>query len=160
MDVEGQPDSNPESFTQWVADNVDHNVATLDGFGTFHGMGMISLTTQSCPSATAAESVVCGKFSETPVKRLPRTTVDTIARAKAVKIHYFAPPNISALSKIHFQPVQKLCYPYTQAAVMNFDLLWHVGWYFRGESEPRPMWSGFMQNVMVGDLQMFISCQS
>jgi hypothetical protein len=29
-------------FTQYVADNIDHNVCTLDGSGTFHGMGMIS----------------------------------------------------------------------------------------------------------------------
>ena len=26
---------------QYVADNVDHNIATLDGHGTFHGMGII-----------------------------------------------------------------------------------------------------------------------
>ena len=29
------------NFTQLVADNVNHNVATLDGQGTFHGMGII-----------------------------------------------------------------------------------------------------------------------
>lgn len=33
------------AFTQWVADNVDHNISTLDGLGTFHGMGIISVTT-------------------------------------------------------------------------------------------------------------------
>lgn len=27
-------------FTQFEADNVDHNIATLDGRGTFHGMGI------------------------------------------------------------------------------------------------------------------------
>ena len=32
-------------FAQWSADNVDHNVRTLDGKGTLHGMGIvISLT--------------------------------------------------------------------------------------------------------------------
>ena len=30
------------SFAQYVADNFDHNVRTLDGHGTFHGMGIIS----------------------------------------------------------------------------------------------------------------------
>ena len=29
-------------FAQWVADNVDHNTATLDGKNTFHGMGIIA----------------------------------------------------------------------------------------------------------------------
>ena len=32
---------------QYVADNVDHNIATLDGHGTFHGMGIISIVTPS-----------------------------------------------------------------------------------------------------------------
>ena len=27
---------------QYVADNVDHNIRTLDGHNTFHGMGMIA----------------------------------------------------------------------------------------------------------------------
>ena len=32
-------------FAQWSTDNVDHNVRTLDGKGTLHGMGIvISLT--------------------------------------------------------------------------------------------------------------------
>ena len=34
-------------FLQFVADNVDHNVRTIDGHGTFHGMGMIATIT-SC----------------------------------------------------------------------------------------------------------------
>ena len=31
-----------ESSIQYVADNVDHNVCTIDGYGTFHGMGIIA----------------------------------------------------------------------------------------------------------------------
>jgi hypothetical protein len=31
-----------EPIMHFVADNVDHNVRTLDGLGTFHGMGIIS----------------------------------------------------------------------------------------------------------------------
>jgi len=38
-------DSYPQTFTQFAADNVDHNVATLDGKGTFHGMGIIAMST-------------------------------------------------------------------------------------------------------------------
>jgi hypothetical protein len=30
---------------QYIADNVDHNVATIDGTGTFHGMGIIAAVT-------------------------------------------------------------------------------------------------------------------
>ena len=38
------PDLNGE-FVQYAADNVDHNVRTLDGKDTFHGMGIISTVT-------------------------------------------------------------------------------------------------------------------
>ena len=38
------PDYNGE-FLQYVADNVDHNIRTLDGNDTFHGMGMIATVT-------------------------------------------------------------------------------------------------------------------
>ena len=33
------------SCIQYVADNVDHNICTLDGHGTFHGMGIIAAIT-------------------------------------------------------------------------------------------------------------------
>ena len=33
------------SCLQFLADNVDHNVKTLDGEGTFHGMGIIGAAT-------------------------------------------------------------------------------------------------------------------
>ena len=32
------------TFVQWSADNVDHNIVTLTGKGTFHGMGIISMS--------------------------------------------------------------------------------------------------------------------
>ena len=44
-------------FAQWVAGNVDHNTATLDGKNTWHGMGII------------AASIGNGSFS---CKRIPR----------------------------------------------------------------------------------------
>ena len=31
-------------FVQWVANNVDHNIRTLTGKGTFHGMEIIAIT--------------------------------------------------------------------------------------------------------------------
>ena len=37
--------NHPSQFIQYVADNVDHNIKTLDGNDTFHGMGMITAVT-------------------------------------------------------------------------------------------------------------------
>ena len=33
------------TFVQYVADNVEHNICTLDGHNIFHGMGMIAAVT-------------------------------------------------------------------------------------------------------------------
>lgn len=33
------------TFVQYIADNLDHNLRTLDGHGTFHGMDMIAAVT-------------------------------------------------------------------------------------------------------------------
>ena len=41
-------------FNQWVADKVDHNIATLTAKGTFHGMGMTLLFV--IPQARKAQS--------------------------------------------------------------------------------------------------------
>ena len=40
-----QSSAEEDNFTTFVADNVDHNVATLDDRGTFHGMGVIAVIT-------------------------------------------------------------------------------------------------------------------
>ena len=36
--------TNDNAFAQWPADNVDHNIITLTGKGTLHGMGIISMS--------------------------------------------------------------------------------------------------------------------
>ena len=37
-------------FFQYVGDNVDHDVATIDGMNTFHGMGLIEVSTPEFPA--------------------------------------------------------------------------------------------------------------
>ena len=39
------PNLVPGSFIQWVGDNIDHNINTIDGKDTFCGMGVIALST-------------------------------------------------------------------------------------------------------------------
>ena len=45
---------NNESFIQHIADNVDHNILTIDGLNTFHRMGIIAAVT---PRVTATKLV-------------------------------------------------------------------------------------------------------
>ncbi|KAL8574178.1 hypothetical protein ACOMHN_033653 [Nucella lapillus] len=60
---------------QYMADNVDHDTATLDGRGTFHGMGIIASVT---PGVKAA-------------RRVPRRDVSLkdIKAIGQIKIHFF-----------------------------------------------------------------------
>ena len=52
------------SFTQWSADNVDHNVRTIDGKGSLHGMGIVYSTTNkfSSSDSTNLPLVKCNKL--------------------------------------------------------------------------------------------------
>ena len=42
-----------EPFKQWSADNVDHNLRTLTGKGTFHGMGIVSMSSREAKTCKA-----------------------------------------------------------------------------------------------------------
>ena len=42
----------PGSFTQWIADNVDHNPMTIDGKGSLHAMGSLSHRNQQINKST------------------------------------------------------------------------------------------------------------
>ena len=63
------------AFVQWSADNVDHNIGTIDGKNTFHGMGMIAAVT---PNLLPPGKIVRKKQQATDLK--------TIASQKAVPI--------------------------------------------------------------------------
>lgn len=43
-DADDKPPIYSNSFTQWSGDNVDHNVNTLDGLGSLHGMCIIAMS--------------------------------------------------------------------------------------------------------------------
>ena len=73
------PQSYPDSFTQWSADNVDHNVVTLDGSNTFHGMGIISMSTPF-----NASHLERGSFLELPVQRISRVKSADLVRNKSI----------------------------------------------------------------------------
>jgi hypothetical protein len=69
------------TFTQWVADNVDHNTQTLDGHGTFHGMGLIAVTSSNCSKI---------EIPDTPVPRLKYRlrAADIIAKKRIDIVQY------------------------------------------------------------------------
>ena len=67
----------PDESVQFIADNVDHDVCTIDGNGTFHGMEMMATFN---PGSCA------------PSQLIPHTSVtaDEIRRISNVNMKYFA----------------------------------------------------------------------
>ena len=123
------PDISADNFLQYVADNVDHNICTIDGQNTFHGMGMIATITPAT-SCTAT---------------IPRITVsaEDIAAVGHVDINYFVSETEA------FQSMN-----YEQLTVMDtdhltrVDLLWNISLSIKSR---RPAWSGMMQMIHNGD---------
>ncbi|CAC5372574.1 unnamed protein product [Mytilus coruscus] len=67
------------SFIQFVADKVDHNVRTLDNNNTFHGMGIIA-------------GITPGTKRTAPIPRMSVSSDDINSIAK-VNIQYYKPQN-------------------------------------------------------------------
>ena len=142
---EDELDCFPDAFTQWAADNVDHNVATLDGIGSFHGMGVIAMAVQHNTG-----SLNSGSFGEKAVARCKRMQVSQLTKHRGIKIHHYCAPEVSPFKLLCFKPRTDLNSLCCISPCLNLELLWHVGWYFRSSSNPRPCWSGFMQDVVKG----------
>ena len=75
-------------FTQFVADNLDHNTNSLDGKDTFHGMGIIAC------------SVLNKDVPDKRVKRIPTILEgETIERKDSIKLHWYQEKDVRSLSK-------------------------------------------------------------
>lgn len=137
------PNSYAHSFTQWSGDNVDHNLKTLDGTGTFHGMGIISMSTP-CNRLDLQ-----GHFLETPIKRTKRCSISQLSQNCCIPIQYYCAPDKASLSLLRLKPLsQLLCHSsYAMPPSVKLDVLYHVGWFFTTADKPRPSWAGFMHDI-------------
>ena len=127
-DIEGYK---PEQFIQYVADNVDHNIRSLDGLNTFHGMGIIA-------------SVTPGIRTKVKVPR-KATSVEELTDLGRINIHPFISPNSDVLQSIKYETVAKFD---VRDDTDMIDLLWKVSWPLRN---PQPAWSGMMHMVYHGE---------
>jgi len=120
-----------------VGDNVDHNLATLDGQGTFHGISIIAVTTsKDCQS--------CHAPSQT-IKRYKSVNVHKLHGEGQGNANSSIPGFHQAL--VTFKPIIELQVPYTLPLQLCSDTLWQSGWIFSEEAKPRPNWSDFMQHI-------------
>ena len=81
------------TFLSFVADNTDHDMATLDGKKTHHGLGSIAI-------------VKCGHISTTcPSQKIARDKKENwsdIKSCEGIKIRQYFGPDVPALAKTIF----------------------------------------------------------
>lgn len=122
---------NPQGcHIEFVADNVDHNLSTIDGTGTFHGMGIIATVTPCSPK---------------PSKPIPRGPVspEQIAKIGNINIEFYKiPPSPTPLryQPLNLSPIED---PTSQ-----LDMLWKTSLLHQ---TTRPAWSGMMQTLHHGE---------
>ena len=126
-------------FTEFVADNANHQTATLDGKNVFNGMGTIAITKRKHDNNTAPDLP--------PVLRKKRIPVDELTRDIGMKVVPFTGSLKAGLAKFSFEPIDSIKQRSVLVPKYHPDTLWQVGWMFNSEERPHPNWSGFMQNI-------------
>ena len=117
-------------FTQWIANNVDHNSCTLTGKGTFHGMGIISASLKPTRSSSV-------------IRRLKHKEFSAFTESNVPIISYHG-SSVVGLSKFKLKAIRELSSPKVPIPDMNLDLLWQTSSFFK-KSFSNPNWSGFLQ---------------
>ena len=107
------------SFMQWVADNVDHNIQTLTGKGTFHGKDIISISASS-------------KTKFCTIKILKLDPKVNLSNASVKVTPYYGSSEI----KIKFNSVKDLPAKTVSTPEMNLDFIWQATWFFTKKSSP------------------------
>jgi len=118
------------NFIQYSADNVDHNVRSIDGKGTFHGMGIIAMVTP-------------GTKSSRTIPRVKVTSGDIASVGRINVQHFFSERD--SLQSLLYQPITN---PNAKEPCADVDLLWKSSLLLK---VPRPQWSGFMQLIHKGE---------
>ena len=104
----------PGCETQWVADNVDHNICTLHSKNTLRGMGVKAVSTQ--PQHTSQNSQIqCNQIMK----------VRIATANKGIPIKWFEESSEPGLSAEKFKQLIELQFPYVLPLSTSCDLLWH-----------------------------------
>lgn len=117
------------SCLQHIADNVDHNVRTIDGFNTFHGMGIIATVTP-------------GTISRQSIPKINVTSAD-VAAVGRLNIRYYQ-QFAKGMGSLQYTELPEM---QVHDKTANADILWKTSWILRPS---RPSWNGFMQMVHEG----------
>ena len=92
--------SSSETFTQWAADNVDHNLRTLDGTGTFHGMGIIAISSSTTKMSPSVPKII----SRSSIMKSSKEMI----QGKGMPVSWYEYGQSSAMISLKFKPLVQL----------------------------------------------------
>lgn len=110
-----------------AADNVDHNIITLDGKGTFHGMGMIGAIT---PGKKVNQIIPRRRMSDLNITELTKIEIKEYNTAEQIR------------RRVNFHAI-----PLLPGSDMSVDILWEMSFRFE---QPIPNWQGMMHILHQG----------
>jgi len=118
-EVSSQSTLSPHSgaFMQWVADNINHDSCTTDGHGSFHGMGVIAISTKT---AAGRKTVISTATKRS--KRLAQRLVKKVTAYLGLEILTYVPER-NGMSNISFGQYLDLLSKDSLRVSLNIDLL-------------------------------------
>ena len=123
------------SYIQFIYDNVDHNVATLDGHNTFHAMGGVKYVT---PANAVHE--------EAPILRTEKVSTEMLELHGITKVTVYPRPRVSGYSFLTAENLETIIQePESARTGKQLDFLWI--WNSWLHKSPVPGWNGFMDTV-------------
>ena len=127
---------------QYVGDNIDFNVISVNGNTSFHAMGIIKVYQ---PSVDTIE-----KSLSTTIPRQKLTFDQKVAAIERNKVSLknFTPKISEGLSVIKFSPIVDLIHN-KEPSLLPGDIAWAGGWILKNVSTDfeHPNWNGFMKSI-------------
>ena len=119
MEERNITDGNAGAFVQFVGDNLDHNIATLNGKGTFHGMAIIAVSSRQ------------RKDEERITRLAERLDASSYSSSCGIPIHSYNRSSIIPGESMFLKPVKPNRGTGNDDHIKVCNFLWHCGWFFQ-----------------------------
>ena len=144
IEIEGINSS--RAVTQFVGDNIDLNIVSINGNNSFHSMGFIKVTSAASPSADD------NSVERVKLKPLDKTK---ILKACDVQILPFTTRHQTGIETITFIPIADLVTSIAQdkPLLSPGDVLWAAGWVIKAQNSKfqHSNWNGWMKRIHAED---------
>jgi hypothetical protein len=137
------------AVTQFVGDNIDLNIVSIQGNTPFHSMGWIKVTSPAPPMPDPQTTAA--------VRRVKLNALDKakILRGAEVKTLPFTNRKQTGINTITFLPIAELSssLAHDQPLLTPGDTLWAAGWVIKAQDPEfqHSNWNGWMKRIHADD---------